>query len=105
MTIRSVCGWLTQKEISKAGRCGQLRRLGQKALGDRVEEDEDADGGVEDRLDEEGRGDRRVGGVGDLALDQEDLGHVAGPGGEDRVDPGAGQVGGAELQEGDRLAG
>ena len=44
-----------------------------------------------------------IGGVGDLAFDQEDLGDVAGVGGDDRVDPGPGQVGGGERQEGDLL--
>ena len=76
---------------------GDPRQRRQQPLGDRVEQDEDADAGVEDRLHEEGGGDRRVGGVGDLAFDQEDLGHVAGVGGHDRVDPGPGQVGGARA--------
>ena len=83
----------------EGGQVGELGRLRQQPLADRVEEDEHPGGGVEDGLDQEGGGDRRIGGVGDLALDQEDLGDVAGTGGNDRVDPGAGQTGGGERRK------
>jgi hypothetical protein len=85
----------------EGGQVRQLRRRRQQPLRDRVEEDEHADAGVEDRLDEEGGGDRGVGRAGDLAFGEEDLGDVAGVGGEDRIDPGAGEVGGGDAQEGD----
>jgi hypothetical protein len=80
---------------------GDLRQRRQQPLRDRVEENEDPDRRVEDRLDEEGRGDGGIGGAGDLPFDQEDFGDVAGAGGDDGVDPGPGEVGGAELEEAD----
>ena len=88
----------------EGGQVGKPRQRRQQPLRDRVEEDQDPDRRVEDRLDQEGGGNRRIGGVRDLALDQEDLGHVAGVGGDDRVDPGPGEVGGGQRGEGDALA-
>jgi hypothetical protein len=80
-----------------------LRQRRQQPLGDRVEQDEDADRGVENGLDQEGGGHRRVGGAGDLPLDQEYFGRVAGVGGNDGVDPGPRQVGRRQRQVGDPL--
>ena len=65
---------------------GELRRRRQQTLGDRVEEDEDADGGVEDGLDQERGGNGRIGGSGS-GVDQEDLGGVARVGRDDALIP------------------
>ena len=89
----------------ESGQVGYLRGRGQQALANCGEQDQDADGWCGHswtRKEEVTAGYEECG---DLALDEEALGHVPGVGREDRVDPRTRQVGGGERQEGDLLSG
>ena len=67
-----------------------------------------ADGGVEDRLDEEGCGDRRVARAGDRGAREEQLDHVAAARGDDVVEADGREVGAPDpppLEHGGRIGG
>ena len=92
---------------------GEVRRLGEDALGEGEDQHEHADARVEHRLDEERRRDRRIARAGDRGAREEQLDHVAAARRHDVVeadrrevgapDPppleGDGRIGGAQAVE------
>ena len=80
---RPVEGW-------KSGEIGDARENPEL---DRVEEERRRHHEVEERLDDEGRGERRVRGVPHSPLGEVELDDVSGPGWRDRIDAYAGDVG------------
>jgi hypothetical protein len=75
----------------EGGQRREPRRAGEEALGDRVEQDQDPGRSVERGEGGERGDDRRVGGIVDASLGEEDLDGVAAARRQRRVHPGAGQ--------------
>jgi hypothetical protein len=99
-TARKVAG--EERQVERV-QLGEVRRLGEDALGEGEGEDEDAHRGVEDRLDEGRRSDRGIARVGDRALGQEHADHVAAARRDDVVEAVGGDVGRPDALEREAL--
>ena len=105
MTNSVSCGLDGEEREVERVEVGEVRRLGEHALREREQQHGDRDREVEDLLDAERGGDRRVARVRDRRLDEEELDDVAAARGDDVVEAVGGDVRAPDQAVGDPLVG